>query len=445
MLSDRRTRFTSFGSFDTDYKSDSSRPSLRRIGRMYTSPSLDRLSALEGSHMTRHKSILDLSKGYETSSSLGTSFGTPIVHRNASFQKARTNVWRQSENKRLFDTNRPSVLSSRTDVYSKDRYNGISSSASHSSTPSRFDPISVLDRRDELFSQLKAASSPKVGRRSKPQSGNRSNLTPFRHWSPITTSDDNWRARLRERPLLSNLTIKPTKSRSKTPITSSGLSSRTSSTSSTKYEDNVNNDGKDESSGIYRNRYIIKFREHNLGQTPSQRRSSITWDLPKTLTSVVPSNESPIAEDLETEVKLEIKDAESGKEIKEKESVPKTLNQSNESKVNQKEIENEEKMKGLVSDQQIITKSITNESQPKCNASQVVIDILPIHTADMPEPNGTDSLIVPPQQQKSVSLKSVSKPIDEQNVKKVSETNSPKKKKVKKKVPKGKSFYFIHL
>ena len=417
MMSDRRSRLTSFNSLD------SSTPGLRRIGRMYTSPSLDRVSSLDSpSFLTRYKSIVDLTKTYETSSSsLGTS--SPLIHRNSSFQRMRTDVWRKSENKKLFAT-KQSFHSSRHNLHSNENYLGMSST-SHSST--FMDPVSVLDRRDKFFNQLNAISSPKVSRRPITQLG-RANLTSHRQWPIITTVSEDWRPKIRERPLLSKLS-----QRSKAPYISSGISSRTSSTSSTKMDDSVSHEEKDGSSGIYRNRYIIKFREHNLGQTPSQRRSSITWDLPKTIPSVKISDELPISEDFESEAHLSEKDAESESGAKQNESVSQLISESDNSDLNHKEIKNGEKTKGLPSDEEIITKSISNELQPKCDASQVVIDILPIHTAVMPEPSGTESLTVS-LQQRAASLKS--KTVD-QNVEKVCESKSPKKKKVKKKEPKG--------
>ena len=428
MFGDRKSRL-SFGSSDVGYGTNT-----RRIGRMYTSPSMDRLSSMDSSRsalLSRAKSIYDLST---TSEATVSSMSSPIVHRNTRYQNMRTNVWRQSQNSKTLP-NRPSFHRSRHDLHSSDSYSSLSS-VTQSPNRSRFaDPIAVLDRRDQFFSQLNAIGSPKVNRKVLPQLANRSAVRY--HWpmTGLTGNDATWRPRLRERPLLSNLST-TIHSRSKKCHQSSDLSCRTTSTSSPKVDDSNSPERRDSSAGIYRNKYIIKFREHNLGQTASQRRSSITWDLPKAFSPVKGSDQSPISEQLEPDPHLETKDAES-------ESVSEEINESKNSGTNQDLIKNESKQSERVSDEEELDKQVCSGFEPKEHVTQLVVDILSVHTASvMPEPKATEQTADATAQsttgpmtghlvQRALTLKS--KTSNDINVESVPKNKSPKKKKVKKK------------
>ncbi|CAG2160272.1 unnamed protein product [Oppiella nova] len=178
-------------------------------------------------------------------------------------------------------------------------------------------------------------------------------------------------------------------------------------------------------------RRVFREREHNLGQTASQRRSSITWDLPKSFTTdVKASDEPPISEDSEQNQDFETRDAESVAPItesKQNESVSQVFNKSDNLDEIHKELKNEEIIEELRVKENIIDKSVSNELQTSYKGSQLVTDILTIHTAVvMPEPSGAPIGFI---QQKAVSLKS--KAPKEQTNKTTEKT--PKKKKVKKK------------
>lgn len=441
MFSDRKSRI-SFGSSDVGFRGESSRTPLRKIGRMYTSPSMDRLSAMDRSTsavLSRAKSIYDLStRSVSETTSLTSS---PIPHRSVRYQNVRVNAWRQSENFRALK-NKPAFHRSRHDLHSTDGFSSLSS-ATQSLTGSRLtDPIAVLDRRDQLFSQLSAMSSPTVGRRVVPQLGSRS--AAIYHWPTMTKAHDSWRPQLRERPLLSNLRTS-IHSRSKKSNQSPGA--KTSSNSSTRVDESNGPERRDSrerrDSGIYRNRYIIKFREHNLGQTPSQRRSSITWDLTTPFAHVKASeasDQSPISELLEPDPHLGTDDAESESGAHHKESASYEINESDNLDVNRSQIKSESKQSERVSDGEVEDRQVLSESEPKANASQLVTDILSVQTASvMPEPSGAPT---GPLLQRALSLKSTGQVVtqvspevmpSEDLKEKVVKTKSPKKKKVKKK------------
>jgi len=289
----------------------------------------------------------------------------------------------------------------------------------------------MIDRRDLLIGHLNVpSSSPTMNRRAKPHLANRSNYSAMKHnWhlspSSIGNSHDIFRPRLRERPLLSDIS-RLIQSRPKSPLISSGTSSPTP----TRLDETHTPERRDSSSGIYRNRYIIKFREHNLGQTPSQRRSSITWDLPTTFANVKTSEEVPINEQSELNQDLEgIGAPDSNLETKPKEvNSCDVLNKTENLPEIHKDIKNEEMKEELILDKDILEKSVVNETQTESSASPTVIDIVPIQTVSKIEPSSTEQVALVVAQETS-SLKSKDRKPKAAN----SKTKSPKKKKVKKK------------
>ncbi|XP_054168643.1 calcium-independent protein kinase C-like [Oppia nitens] len=359
-----------------------SKLNTRKIGRMYTSPSLDRLNASFESPrnplLIRQRSIYDLSSS-DTSDRYRMS--SAVSQRNLNLQRLRPTVWRESIS---YNESIPRT----TTLYNGSNY------LNHSRNTQRMtDPISVLDRRDNLMTQLNSMSSTTINRRPICHVSNKSGLMSSKHHWPIITVDSHntWRARLRERPLLSKLSVKIC---SKTkPLISNKTSSNTSSrTSSTNSSIKLNqSDVKEGSCGIYRNRHIIKFRErdHNLGQTATERRASISWELSKNQTD------------------------------------PNLQKTKNEETINElKSITNEH----------LIDRTDVNEFQTKDNNSQFVTDIIAIQTAvAMPEPSGAPIALL---HQKPTSLKLKTPLIDptintNENI--TDKTKSPKKKKVKKK------------
>lgn len=423
------SRSRPFGSYHSDNSSDmtyrtdySSNTNFRKMGRMYTSPSLDRITSLDRSRnglMSRQKSLYDLSNNSDMTS---VSISSPISHRNHSFQRMRNS---------LHALNKMSVPLSMHSLNGHVSYNdNYMKSASHSPTPPRYGESSpMIDRRDFLIGHLSASSpSPTMSRRSKPILSNRSNLSGIRQqWHHNSSTNDVYRPRVRERPLLSKIS-RILQSRPKSPIISSGISSP----SPTKFDGTLTPERRDSSSGIYRNRYVIKFREHNLGQTPSQRRSSITWDLPTTFTNVKTLEQLPISEqselnqDQEKGVSLDSK----CKTEKQEDTTSDALNKTQNLHIIQKEIKNEEMKEKLISDKEILEKTVSYKIELGYSASHKVIDMVPIQTvSNLPksEPSGTQSGITPEKEKESLKAKDLK--VKDVNIK----AKSPKKKKVKKK------------
>ncbi len=408
--------------YRTDYSS--SNTSLRKIGRMYTSPSLDRTSSLDRSRnglLSRQKSLYDLSSNSDLSS---VSISSPISHRNLPYQKMRNS---------LHALNKMSVPLSIHSMNGHVSYNdNYMKSTSHSPTPPRYgDSSPMIDRRDFLIGH--SSPSPTMSRRVKPILSNRSSLSGKRQqWHHNSSSNDVYRPRVRERPLLSKIST-ILQSRPKSPLISSGISSP----SPTKLDGTLTPERRDSSSGIYRNRYVIKFREHNLGQTPSQRRSSITWDLPTTFTNVKTSEQLPINEqselnqDQEKGVSLDSKCKISKQE--EKDRTSDVLNKTQNLDIIEKEIKNEEMKEKLIWDKEILEKTVSYKIELECSASHKVIDMVPIQTvSNLPksEPSGTQSGVTPEKEKESLeSLIAKDLKVKDVNDK----AKSPKKKKVKKK------------
>ena len=238
--------------YGSNLSSHTSRVPYSSFGRMKSSPSLDRINLSERSNVIRHTSFLDLNRINDTP--LTASSRT----RNASLNMMRNTSWKNSSpDSSSFDD----LTRSRP----RSRINGHSSF--NETLLSQTPESSIMSRRNQLIGSLN--TSPTFNHRHLT-----SNLIkPWNHYSS-SKSYDLYRPRLRERPLLSNLSgVIRSKLESK-PKKSSLTSSPSESARSSITEKWTSHGGI--------NRYrTIKFREHHIGQTRSQRRSSITWDLPE--------------------------------------------------------------------------------------------------------------------------------------------------------------------
>lgn len=242
--------------YGSNLSSHTSRVPYSSFGRMKSSPSLDRINLSERSNVIRHTSFLDLNRINDTP--LTASSRT----RNASLNMMRNTSWKNSspDSSSFDDLSRSRPRS---------RINGHSSFNEKllSQTPES----SIMSRRNQLIGSLN--TSPTFNHRHLT-----SNLIkPWNHYSS-SKSYDLYRPRLRERPLLSNLSgVIRTKLESKPK--KSSLTSSPSESARSSITEKWRSHG-----GINRYR-TIKFREHHIGQTRSQRRSSITWDLPEEISS----------------------------------------------------------------------------------------------------------------------------------------------------------------
>lgn len=242
--------------YGSNLSSHTSRVPYSSFGRMKSSPSLDRINLSERSNVIRHTSFLDLNRINDTP--LTASSRT----RNASLNMMRNTSWKNSspDSSSFDDLSRSRPRS---------RINGHSSFNEKllNQTPES----SIMSRRNQLIGSLN--TSPTFNHRHLT-----SNLIkPWNHYSS-SKSYDLYRPRLRERPLLSNLSgVIRTKLESKPK--KSSLTSSPSESARSSITEKWRSHG-----GINRYR-TIKFREHHIGQTRSQRRSSITWDLPEEISS----------------------------------------------------------------------------------------------------------------------------------------------------------------
>lgn len=247
--------------YGSNLSSHTSRVPYSSFGRMKSSPSLDRINLSDRSNVIRHSSFLDLNRINETP--LTASSRT----RNASLNMMRNTSWKNSspDSSSFDDLSRSRPRS---------RINGHTSSFNDkllSHTPES----SIMSRRNQLIGSLN--TSPTFNHRHLT-----SNLIkPWNHYSS-SKSYDLYRPRLRERPLLSNLSgVIRSKLESKPKKSSLTSSPKSSLTSSPNESARSSITEKWRSHGGINRYRTIKFREHHIGQTRSQRRSSITWDLPE--------------------------------------------------------------------------------------------------------------------------------------------------------------------